>query len=175
MSEPFIGQIIAVGFNFAPVGWALCNGQTLDISSNAALYALIGTTYGGNGVNNFNLPNLTGRVAINQGQGPGLSNYVLGQAAGNETVTLSSGQMPGHTHVVLGTSAAATSANPSNSSLLGSTASGVEVYAAPGNPVALAPTSIGPFPGGSQPHENRQPFQVINYIIALVGIYPSQG
>lgn len=174
MSMPYVGQIIAVGFNFAPVGWAFCNGQLLDISGNEALYQLIGTTYGGNGQTNFALPNLCGRAAIHMGQGLGLSNYTIGQAAGTENVTLLSTQMPSHTHAVMGTSGSATSATPSNSSLLGSTASGFEVYAAPHNPVTLAPGSIGPSTGGSQPHENQQPYLVINYIIALTGVYPSQ-
>lgn len=175
MSEPFVGQIIAVGFNFAPLGWAFCAGQLLDISQYQALYTVIGTTYGGNGQTNFALPDLRGRVAINQGQGLGLSNYLIGQAAGTETVTLNTTQLPTHTHVVMGTSGAATSATPTTSSLLGSTATGSNVYEPPTNMVALAPSSIGQSPWLSQPHENQQPFQVVNYIIALEGIYPSQS
>lgn len=174
MSEPFVGQIIAVGFNFAPIGWALCNGQSVSISEYSALYALIGTTYGGNGQTTFNLPNLQGRAAINQGQAPGLSSYTLGQAAGTESVTLTTNQMPQHTHAVMGTSVAATSAIPTTNSLLGSTSANVDVYATMANPVTLAPQSISQFPGGSQPHENQQPYQVINYLIALQGIYPTQ-
>lgn len=174
MSEPFVGQIIAVGFNFAPVGWALCNGQTLSISSYEALYNLIGTTYGGNGQTTFNVPNLQGRSAVGMGQGLGLSNYILGQAAGTETVTLNINQVPMHTHTVIGTSAAGTSANPTTTSLLGTAPAGFDVYHAPASMVALSPNSIGPSTGMSQPHENQQPFQVINYIIALLGVYPSQ-
>jgi microcystin-dependent protein len=175
MSQPFVGQIIAVGFNYAPVNWALCNGQTLNISEYTVLYQLLGTAYGGNGVSTFNLPNLNGCAAINQGQGPGLSTYVIGQAAGNESISLNINQIPQHTHSVMGTSAAATSATPSSSSLLGSTATGVDVYGTMSNPVALAPQSIGPSPGSALPHVNQQPFQVINYIIALFGIFPSQS
>jgi microcystin-dependent protein len=175
MSQPFVGQIVAVGFNFAPVGWAFCNGQTLDISQYTTLYQLIGTTYGGNGVTTFNVPNLCGRVAVSLGQGPGLSNYVIGQAAGTEAVTLSMPNMPVHTHSLVGTSVAATAANPGSTVILGSSATDVDIYAAPsGNPTALASASIGSSGGGSQPHENRQPFLTINYIIALSGIYPSQ-
>ena len=175
MSEPFVGQIIAVGFNFAPVGWAVCAGQSLDISAYSALYALIGTTYGGNGQTTFNLPDLRGRVAISQGQGPGLSNYVIGQVAGSEQVTLNANQMAGHTHALMGTSADATSPNPASTVVLGSTVETVNVYTTPsaGNVIGLDPRSIGTS-GGSQPHENRQPYQTINYLIALEGIFPSQ-
>lgn len=174
MSEPYVGQIIAVGFNFAPSGWAVCNGQVMSIADNQLLYSLIGTMYGGNGQTTFNLPDLRGRVAINQGQAPGLSNYVIGQSGGTEDVMLTANQLPQHTHAVAGTSASASSANPTTDALLGSTESNVHVYASPAELVALAPGSIGPAPGNSLPHENRQPFQAINYLIALQGIYPQQ-
>ena len=174
MSTPYIGQIIAVGFNFAPIDWALCNGQTLDINQYTALYQLIGTTYGGNGVTTFNLPDLRGRAALSWGQAPGLSNYTIGQAAGTENVTLTLPQMPQHTHLVNGSSANATSANPGSTLVLGSASANMKIYAAPGTATALGAGSIGSS-GGGLPHENRQPFLAINYIIALFGVYPPQS
>lgn len=173
MGTPYVGEIRAVGFNFAPVDWALCNGQLLSIADNPALFQLLGTTYGGDGVQNFGLPNLQGRVAVHQGQGPGLSNYVQGQMGGAESVTLASGQMPVHGHGLAGTSTGATAQNPSTSVVPAALPTGELLYAT-GTGTNLNPDSISQV-GGNQPHENRQPFQVINYIIALNGIFPSQS
>ena len=175
MAQPYVGQIVAVGFNFAPVGWLQCAGQTLSISEYVVLFQLIGTTYGGNGQTTFNLPNLQGRVPLGQGQAAGLSPYVLGQAAGAEAVTLLQTQLPVHTHQVIGTTAAATSANPANNLTLASTQASVNVFVSATPSVPLAASAIGIAGSGPVPHENRQPFQVINYIIATEGIFPSQS
>jgi len=179
LSQPFVGQVIAVGFNFAPQGWLLCQGQLVPISQYEVLYTLIGTTYGGNGTTNFQLPDLRGRTVMGMGQGPSLSNYVLGQQAGSEFVTLTQATMPPHTHTPIA-STAATTATPSNTVVLaaanGTTAS--NQYAtptpAPSDVVLLNAATISSYPGGGQGHENRQNFQTINYIIAAFGIFPSQ-
>ena len=172
MSNPFLGEIRMAGFNFAPRGWAFCAGQLLAISQNDALYALVGTTFGGDGVNTFGMPDLRGRLPINQGQGPGLSPYVLGQKAGTESVTLTTAQIPAHSHVITAASSGARSANPSNN-LLGS--GEADIYNHDGaNAVALSPNAIAQS-GGSQPHDNLQPYLCINFIIALEGVFPSRN
>jgi microcystin-dependent protein len=174
MSEPFVGQIIAVGFDFAPVGWALCNGATMPISGNETLYQLIGTTYGGNGTSTFNLPDLRGRGVIGVGQGTGLSNYILGQPSGVEQVTLTTGQIGVHTHAVMGAAGTPTAAKPVSGVALGTPATEA-IYATSGATTALAPATVGPAIGSAQPHENRQPYLTVNYIIALFGLFPSQS
>jgi microcystin-dependent protein len=172
MSNPFIGEIRMAGFNFAPVGWAYCRGQMLAIAQNDALFALIGTTYGGDGVTTFALPDLRGRLPINQGQGPGLGNYVMGQQAGAETVTLLTTQIPTHSHVVNAASDGTRNADPGGN-LLGS--GEADVYTHDGaNTVSLSANVIAPS-GGTQPHENMQPFLCINFIIALEGVFPSRN
>jgi microcystin-dependent protein len=174
MAQPYLGQIMAVGFNFAPVGWFLCNGQTLPIAQYAALYNLLGTTYGGDGVNTFGLPNLCGRVAVNQGQGPGLSSYVLGQTAGTENVTLTANQVGAHAHPLMASQQSGSTATPGPTVALAQNAQTlVEMYGTVAPNTTLAPASIGNA-GSSQPHENRQPCLTINYIIAWEGVYPSQ-
>jgi microcystin-dependent protein len=172
MSNPFLGTIRLVGFNFAPVDWALCQGQSLSIAQNTALFSLLGTYFGGDGVQTFNLPDLRGRVAVGQGQGPGLSNYSQGQAAGGETVTLTAGQAPAHSHTLMA-AANVTAPNPGPSLALGTPAAAVRLYGA-NSPTALGPASIGPFGSGGA-HENRQPYLALNYIIALTGIFPSRS
>jgi microcystin-dependent protein len=169
MSEPFIGQVMMIGFTFAPRGWALCDGQILPIAQNTALFSLLGTTYGGNGTTTFALPDLRGRVPIHAGQGPGLSPYTLGQVGGAEQVTLLANQMPAHNHSLSATNAEASLTLPGGQLL----AQSREVTYGSGAPVAMNPQSIGQA-GGSQPHENRQPYLTINFIIALEGIYPSR-
>jgi microcystin-dependent protein len=183
MSQPYIGQIMIFGGSFAPQGWAFCNGQTMDISQNDTLFNLIGTTYGGDGRTTFNLPDLQGRVPVHIGQGPGLSNYNIGDKAGVESVTLTTPQLPAHNHqvaVVTGTTQGNTSTPgfQSNSVLADefqSQANAAFAYVANNgtNQVALGTKTIG-LTGGSQPHENRQPFLAINYIISLFGVFPSQ-
>lgn len=180
MSQPFLGQLAIFAGNFAPVGWAFCNGQTLSIAENTALFSLIGTFYGGDGVTTFNLPDLRSRVPVHQGQGPGLSSYVIGQTAGSETVTLLTQQLPSHTHTF--SAAAAADTNTPAGTLLasegGTGASQVSIYApfdtTAANMTTLLPAGITSA-GGSQPHENRQPYLAINYIIALEGIFPTQN
>lgn len=172
MSDVFLGTIRLVAFDYAPLGWALCQGQALPITQNPALFSLLGTVFGGDGVNNFDLPDLRGRVALGQGQGPGLSNYVPGQIGGVETVALSAAQAPAHNHALMA-AANVTAANPGPSLALGTPAAAVKLYGS-GSPTALAPTSVGTF-GSGVGHENRQPYLALNYIIALTGIFPSRS
>ena len=179
MSEPFLGEIRMTGFNFAPVGWALCNGQTLPISQYSALFALLGTTFGGNGVSTFNLPDLQGRAPIHWGSGVGLSSYVPGQNGGSENVTLLSNQMPLHNHLVNVNNTAGNSADPSNK-ILAETANEArppiltQSYTSNAATGTLAPTAVSTA-GGNVPHPNLQPFLTVNFIIALSGIFPSRS
>jgi microcystin-dependent protein len=172
MSQPYVGQIRLVGFNFAPVDWAFCDGSLLDPNQYSALFALIGTTYGGNGVTNFALPDLRGRVPVHMGQGA--SPYVIGQQGGAESITLITDQIPSHPHQALCSTGTATSASPVNNIWAADSGSDTPYQTNGPAGVAMALNTIGPA-GGSQPHENRQPYQCINYIIALFGIYPSQN
>ena len=175
MAEPYVGQIIAVGFNFAPEGWLLCNGQLLPISQYDVLYSLIGTTYGGDGVSTFALPDLQGRVALGSGQGAGLGNYVIGQKAGTENVTVATANMPAHSHTVQAVTAG-TSAAPASTLIFGGSTGTAKVFGgSASSTTALAPSVISTAPGGGQGHENRQPLQTINYIIAWAGVYPQQA
>ncbi|MBS1512094.1 MAG: phage tail protein [Bacteroidetes bacterium] len=173
MQTPFIGTIIMFGGNFAPVDWAFCNGALLPISQYDALYSLIGTTYGGDGVNTFALPDLRSRIPVSQGQGPGLSNYTLGQRAGTESVTLLASNLPAHSHTVNSNSAAATTTDPTNAFL--ATQAQLQEYN-PGNTAnaVMNGGAISNSPGG-QPHYNIMPSLAVNYIIALNGIYPTQN
>jgi microcystin-dependent protein len=173
--QPYVGQIIAVGFNFVPVGWFACNGQLLPISEYEVLYTLIGTTYGGDGQTTFAVPDLRGRSPLSQGTGPGLPTAVVGQTGGSESVTLTSTQIASHPHALLAASATGTISEPTTTAVLAIQSNqAVTMYgAAPGN-VTLAQTAVGAT-GGNQPHENRQPFNTVNYIIAALGIYPSQS
>ncbi|HVS40439.1 MAG TPA: tail fiber protein [Gemmataceae bacterium] len=175
MAEPFLAEIKLFAGNFAPRNYALCNGQILPISQNTALFSLIGTYYGGNGTSNFALPNLQGRAPIHQGQGPGLSQYVIGENGGEETVTLQTTQMPSHSHTPGCDGAAGTQSSPTNS-VWAATAGGrgrPTVYAAAAgstmNSAAVRPA------GGGQPHNNMSPYLVVNFIIALQGVYPSRN
>lgn len=176
MSDQFLGEIRLVGFNFAPTGWALTQGQILPISTYAALFSLLGTMYGGNGTSNFALPNLQGNVAVGVGQAPGLSPYVQGEAGGSTAVTLLTSQMPSHSHSFLADSGRpATGKDPTNSSL-GKTIPTSLVYAKPGgNQVQLNQAFLSPFSGGNQPHNNMMPYLTLNWVIALQGIFPSRG
>ena len=172
MSEPFIAEIRIFAGNFAPRGWAFCNGQLLPISQNTALFSLIGTTYGGDGRTTTALPNLEGRVPMHPGRGPGLTSRRLGQRGGSETVTLSEAQMPAHKHQAQASSGNADTNAPANHTMASIVARGSSVYAAANNLGTfddLAPT------GGSQAHNNMQPFLAMNFIIALVGLYPSRS
>lgn len=171
MSSPFLGQITMFGGNFAIRGYAFCNGQLLAISQNDALFALIGTTYGGDGVTTFGLPNLQSRVPVHQGSLSGGSTYTIGEAAGNETVTLTQSQMPTHTHAAQGNANDGGQASPANN-FWGLSASNVYSTTAPATPMNAGAVALT---GGSQPHENMLPFLCINFLIALEGIFPSQN
>ncbi len=171
MSEPFIGEIRLFPYDFAPRGWAFCHGQLLSISQNTTLFALLGTTYGGDGRVTFALPDLRGRVAVSSGEGPGLSAYELGGVGGVESVTLTEAELPAHTHQVSVNGASGGSSKPGNRYL--GRASGATAYAATANGTTLNPDAVVPA-GGSQPHENRPPHLTLNYCIALAGIFPSR-
>jgi microcystin-dependent protein len=179
MSQPFVGQVIRIGFNFAPAGWMQCLGQLVPISQYETLFNLIGTTYGGDGQETFALPDLRGRVPLSMGQGAGLSNYTIGQLTGNEMVTLSSAQLPQHQHFVNAVTSAGNSNTPGPSVVLANEGpqgvSQVFTYAPydSANQTPLKSTSIGANNGG-QPHENRQPFLVIRYCISMFGVFPTQ-
>ena len=171
--DSFIGTIMAVGFNFAPRGWMTCSGQLLSINSNSALFALLGTQYGGDGVNTFGLPDLRGRLSIGMGQGPGLSRRVQGQSMGVENVTLTLAQTPAHTHA-FAAGGAPSSASPQN--LVPATSTGLSLYASAAAPSAwLAPGTVETVGGAAQPHNNVMPSLAIGFIIALAGIFPSQS
>ena len=167
MSEPFLGEIRMFGGNFAPAGWALCDGQLLPISENETLFQLIGTTYGGDGEETFALPNLQSRIPIHFGQGPGLQNYQLAEQAGVEEVTLTVQQIPLHGHPPLGSNSGASSTTPGGNMF----AQGVSNPYSFVSPINMSPQIITPV-GGSQPHTNLQPFLCINFIISLFGIFP---
>jgi microcystin-dependent protein len=169
MSEPFLGEIRIFSFGFPPKGWALCNGQLLPINQNQALFSILGTTYGGDGRTNFALPNLQGRVPLHFGQG-----IVLGQQGGLETVTLSIPQIPSHAHTLAASTDPAVAMIPTGGALAKEPRFGAYVYAAPAVATPLHADSLGNT-GGSQPHENMQPFTVLNFAIALLGIFPSQN
>ncbi|TMJ01415.1 MAG: phage tail protein [Alphaproteobacteria bacterium] len=181
MSSPYVGQILIFAGNFAPAGWMTCQGQSLPISEYETLFNLIGTTYGGDGQATFNLPDLRGRAPVHMGQGSGLSSYAIGQNGGVEAVTITTQQMPSHNHlvqVITGNTASNTS-TPSGSTILSdetqsgaATASFVYVANSGANQNTLATQTIANS-GGNQPHENRQPLLVLNYIISLFGVYPS--
>ena len=193
MSEPFLGEIIMFGGTFAPRGWAFCNGQLLAISSNSALFAILGTTYGGDGRTTFGLPNLQGRVAMHPGTGPGLTTRRLGQTGGVENVTLTTQEIPSHTHTpTVNTTGAVTAKavnaggnqiSPSGNTWADSGSNDrdyhtgtpdVDMNAAAINNTLNTTVTIGNT-GGSQQHTNVQPFQCVNFIIALQGIFPSRN
>lgn len=168
MTEVFLGQVMPTAFNFAPKNFALCNGQLLPIAQNQALFSLLGTSYGGDGRVTFALPDLRGRTPI--GMGP---SNPIGQVSGQETVTLLTPQLPAHTHDFNGTTTLGTTRNPTGG-LFAGTASTLLYSGTNGSQVPLAPQTVA-LAGGGQPHENMQPFKVINYCIALTGIFPSRN
>ncbi len=177
MSEPFVGEIRAFGFTFAPTGWAFCDGTLLQISQNAALFSLLGTQFGGDGRSTFALPNLGGQVALNQGQGAGLSDYVMGQSGGTDTVTLTEEEIASHGHNAQGVAATGSTAAPGGAlwAEAWTGRSQLKSYSdATGTTVTLSPAALDGG-GGGQPHENRPPLLVVNFCIALQGIYPSRS
>jgi microcystin-dependent protein len=175
MADPFLGEIRMVGFNFAPAGWAECNGQILPLSQNTALFSLLGTQYGGNGQTTFALPNLQGSVAIAQGQGPGLSPRFIGEQSGEATVTLLSTQIASHTHSLNGAGAGGSFAEPNGHLWATPGASrGLTAYApSAGSSPQMSPGAIASV--GGQPHNNLMPYLVIKFVIALQGIYPPRS
>jgi microcystin-dependent protein len=173
MAQPYIGEIRMFAGNFAPNGWMFCEGQTLPISENDALFTLIGTTYGGDGQETFNLPNLASRIPMHMGTGPDGTTYQIGEMAGTEQETLTVQQIPNHTHPLMGTGTQATANAPTNNVLAASTGATIFPYGTDEPTTTLNASTVGPA-GGSQPHENTQPFLVINFIISLFGIFPTQ-
>lgn len=173
--DAYLGQIILFAGNFAPKNWAPCDGRLLSIAQNQALFSLLGTIYGGNGVQTFALPDLRGRLPVGQGQAAGGSNYTLGEAAGAETATLLSAQMPAHTHPLQASTAGATSTDPTNNVLAAVPASNVfyDVPASPA-PIGLGPDTVAPA-GGNQPHSNMMPTQTLTYLICVYGLFPSRS
>jgi microcystin-dependent protein len=170
MSEPFIGEIRMVGFNFAPRDWAFCNGQLLSIAQNQALFSLLGTTYGGNGQTTFALPNLQGRVPLHMGAGVGLSSYIEGQTGGELFHTLQTTEIPAHTHSAIANSTSVDQASAVGHFWGNSQQSNYASVA--DSTMASGAVALN---NGNQPHENRQPFLVINFVIALSGIFPSRN
>ena len=170
MAEPFIAEIRLFSFNFPPRGWALCNGQLLPINQNQALFSLLGTTYGGNGIVNFALPDLRGRVPIHEGLGPGLTPRALGERIGAESVTLTAAQLPQHAHAQAAVGSTATTTSPASTLPAQSDS---PIWRSGGAPVPTGVQSAST--GGSQPHQNMMPFLAINFCIALQGIFPSQS
>jgi microcystin-dependent protein len=170
MAQPYVGEIRMFAGNFAPAGWMFCDGQSLPISENETLFQLIGTTYGGDGESTFNLPNLQSRVPIHMGPGPEGIGYQLAETAGTEQVTLSVQQMPIHNHTMLATTDGGLSNSPAGNFLANSSA--IKLYTGSAAGVPLNANAITPA-GGSQPHENLQPFLCINFIISLFGIFPT--
>lgn len=170
MSDPFLGEIRAFGGNFAPMGWALCNGQLLAIAQYSALFSILGTTYGGDGIRTFGLPNLQGAVPMHWGNGPGLTPRTIGEVGGASSVTVLSTQMPSHNHVAAVSGATADQASPAGNV----PADATTLYGPPPLPVALTPTSLS-IAGGSTPHNNMQPYLALTFIISLQGIYPPRG
>ncbi len=170
MSEPFLAEIRMVGFNFAPRGWALCDGQILPINQNQSLYSLLGTTYGGDGRTSFGLPDLRGRTPIHVGQSDSGTNYTQGQKGGEETHTLSTNEMPQHNHLEIATSQSANQSTPGNNILATTTDN---IYG--GSTNATLNTGSIANTGGGQAHENTQPWLAVNFCIALQGLFPSRN
>jgi microcystin-dependent protein len=169
MADPFVAEIRIFPFNFAPKGWAFCDGQILPLSQNTALFSLLGTTYGGDGKSNFALPNMQGNAPMHPGQGPGLSLHDLGEVGGSQTVTLLESKIPAHTHSLQASNQVGTDRTPQGEVLARS--AGMNLYKASGSIVMLADQAVTPA-GGDQPHNNMQPYLTLNFCIALQGVFP---
>ena len=175
MSQPFVGEIRMFGFNFAPTGWAMCNGQLLPIAQNTALFSLLGTNYGGNGQSTFGLPNLPGRAPIHSGQGPGLTDRIIGETGGTPTVTLISGEMPVHNHSQGAYNATGNQSSPANhaGAMAKALRQSVNLYSS-SNTATMNLAALPPV-GSSLPHNNLPPFRALNFCIAMQGVYPSRN
>ena len=172
MAQPYVGEIKMFAGNFAPEGWSFCQGQVIAISENDTLFALIGTTYGGDGQSTFALPDLRSRVPIHQGQGPGLSNYTLAQSGGAESVTLTVNQVPAHTHAMRASIGLANTTNPANA-IIGASTAVTAFFGDP--PTQNMNTAAISSVGGSVPHNNIQPYLAFNFIISMFGVFPQQS
>jgi microcystin-dependent protein len=176
MADPFVAEIRVFPFNFAPKGWAMCNGQLLPLSQNTALFSLLGTTYGGDGKSTFALPNLQGCTPVHFGQGPGLSLRALGLTGGSETVTLLQSEIPLHTHGMLGSLGEADLTAPGSLNVIAESTGGFAYKSAPdpATLVPMAPQALAPA-GSSFPHNNMMPYLKLNFCIALQGVFPPRG
>jgi microcystin-dependent protein len=172
MADPFVAEIRILACNFPPTGWAFCNGQLMPIAQNTALFALVGTFYGGNGKSTFGLPDLQGSAPMHPGQGPGLSLHDLGESGGSETVTLLQSELPAHSHFLSVSQADALEPSPGGQQL--ATGIGIGMYAVPPASVQLSPAALS-LVGGSLPHNNMMPYLTLNFCIALQGIFPPRG
>lgn len=171
MSNPFVAEIRIFTGNFAPVGWALCNGQLLSISQNTALFSLLGTNYGGNGTTNFALPNLQGAAPLGQGQGPALTNRLVGESGGEPSVTLASSEMPQHSHTMMSSTVGVGAASPSGGIMVAGGRGRPAAYAPPAALTAMSPVALSAA-GSSLAHNNMPPYLAFTFIIALEGIFP---
>src|SRR5262245_14048242 len=175
MSNPFLAEIRILPFNFAPKGWAFCDGQLLPISQNTALFSLLGTTYGGDGKSNFALPNMQGNAPMHPGQGPGLSLHDLGETSGSDTVSLLESEIASHSHTLMGQGALGNRTTPA-ANAIARTSGSTPFVPSSGNPplVTMAATALAPA-GGSQPHNNLQPYLTLNFCIAMQGVFPPRS
>jgi len=171
--DPFVGELRLVGFNFAPVGWALAQGQLIAISQNTALFSLLGTFYGGDGRSTYALPNMQGNVAIGVGQSPGLSQYVQGETGGSQNISLLTSNMPQHSHIFLADSRLATTSDPAGAAFARTSASNA-IYAPLGGTEQQLNSGFLSQSGASQPHNNMMPYLTLNWIIALQGVFPAR-
>ncbi len=169
--DPFVAEIRIFPFNFAPKGWAFCDGQILPLSQNTALFSLLGTTYGGDGKSNFALPDMQGNAPMHPGQGPGLSLHDLGETGGSETVTLLESEIPAHSHNLVASSVPSTKSTPDANALSRIGTGGTPYKAAGSAQVTMSDQALAPA-GGDQPHNNMQPYLTLNFCIALQGVYP---
>jgi microcystin-dependent protein len=176
MANPFLGQLLLVGFDYAPYQWAPCNGQLLPISAYTALFSLLGVNFGGDGIRTFGLPNMQGNVAVGYGQGPGLSQYGLGETGGASNITLLSGQTPSHTHTPQADILPAEQTAPGGNVFAKSGAGSIYNNATATPPLtAMGAAAIPPFNGGSQPHNNMMPYLALNWVIAMTGVFPTRS
>ena len=174
MADPFVAEIRIFPFNFAPRGWAWCDGQLLPISQNTALFSLLGTTYGGNGKSNFALPDLQGRAPMHPGQGPGLSLHDLGETGGSETVTLLESEIPAHSHTMQANAFPANVQGPSSNRAMAASTGGVAYKAPPASMTTMSPQALAPA-GGDAPHNNLMPYLTFYFNIAMQGVFPPRG